>query len=257
MAERNFINEDRSAMVVELILGVDPVSTEGRAWLSRFRRHISGNATSPGPKGLPMHLSGYGAVVADSITGVYATFPRVVAIVCCVVLLIMGASFRSVLLAVRGIVTIGTTIVFVTGLAKLVYCDGMLSFLGSFGAFDETPGMVWCVAPTVFPLLVGIALDYDIFLVGRIVELHEAGLHTRDSILLGLASTGTIITAAGSIQALAFFALMMSPILVLNQLGFFLFVAVLFDTFVVRGLLVPSIMFWFGDAMLPTITRKR
>ena len=96
-------------------------------------------------------------------------------------------------------------------------------------------------------MLVGIALDYDIFLVGRIVELHNEGVSTQNSILLGVASTGTIITAAGVIQALAFFGLMLSSIQVLNQLSFFLFFAVLFDTFVVRTLVVPSIMFWLGS----------
>ena len=101
--------------------------------------------------------------------------------------------------------------------------------------------MVWIVQPTIFPLLVGIALDYDIFLVGRICELHNSGYSTRDSILLGVASTGTIITAAGVIQGLAFFGLMCSEILVLNQLSFFLFFAVVFDTLIVRTLVVPLI----------------
>jgi RND superfamily putative drug exporter len=108
--------------------------------------------------------------------------------------------------------------------------------------------MVWIVQPTIFPLLVGIALDYDIFLVGRICELHNSGYSTRDSILLGVASTGTIITAAGVIQGLAFFGLMCSEILVLNQLSFFLFFAVVFDTLIVRTLVVPSLMFWLGEA---------
>merc|ERR1712224_1164561 len=113
---------------------------------------------------------------------------------------------------------------------------------------DADRGMVWIVQPTIFPLMVGIALDYDIFLVGRIVELRSAGMSTRDAILFGVASTGTIITAAGIIQALAFFGLLLSSILVLNQLSFFLFFAVLFDTFVVRTLVVPSIMYWLGEA---------
>jgi RND superfamily putative drug exporter len=133
------------------------------------------------------------------------------------------------------------------------YSDGIFSFLGDFAGFNPSNansnvGMVWIVQPTIFPLLVGIALDYDIFLVGRICELHDQGYSTRDSILLGVASTGTIITAAGVIQGLAFFGLMCSDILVLNQLSFFLFFAVVFDTLVVRTLVVPSFMFWLGEA---------
>ena len=91
-----------------------------------------------------------------------------------------------------------------------------------------------------FPILVGIALDYDIFFVGRVVEFKENGLTTRSSILAGIVETGTIITAAGVIQALAFFGLLLGDIPVLNQLSFYLLCGVLFDTFIVRTLVVPS-----------------
>ncbi len=269
LVNKEFTNADRTAAVVELSLGVAPFSNAGRTWLKRFRARMREAWDDSTPLGLPMTLSGFGGDVADSLTGVYAAWPTMVLLVCGVVLLIIGGSFGSALIALRGVVTIGVTIVFVSGLAKLAYCDGIFAFLGDFAGFDgggggggggaraADQGMVWIVQPTIFPLMVGIALDYDIFLVGRIVELREAGMSTRDAILLGVASTGTIITAAGIIQALAFFGLMLSSILVLNQLSFFLFFAVLFDTFVVRTLVVPSIMFWLGEANWWPMRRKQ
>jgi putative drug exporter of the RND superfamily len=224
--------------------------------LQHFRQHLK-NITKT--TSLPMDVAGFGGDVNDSLIGVYSAWPIMAGGVSIVVLCIMGFSFRSVLIALRGVVTIGITIVFVSGLAKLAYCDGVFSFLGDFAGFDPSAaksdlGMVWIVQPTIFPLMVGIALDYDIFLVGRICELHDGGMSTRDSILMGVASTGTIITAAGVIQGLAFFGLMMSEILVLNQLSFFLFFAVVFDTLVVRTLVVPSLMFWVGFEYLLFLT---
>ena len=250
MINREFTNVDKTSAIVEIALGIPPFSVAGRSWLEQFRLRLK-NVTDV--TGLEMDVAGFGGDVNDSLNGVYASWPVMAGGVCLVVLCIMGLSFRSVLISLRGVVTIGITIVFVSGLAKLAYCDGVFSFLGDFAGFNPSAarsdlGMVWIVQPTIFPLLVGIALDYDIFLVGRICELHDSGMSTRESILMGVASTGTIITAAGVIQGLAFFGLMMSEILVLNQLSFFLFFAVVFDTFVVRTLVVPSLMFWLGEA---------
>jgi uncharacterized membrane protein YdfJ with MMPL/SSD domain len=84
--------------------------------------------------------------------------------------------------------------------------------------------------------------------VGRIVESREQGLSTRDAIIDGVVDTGTVITAAGVIMSLAFFGLLLSDILLLNQMSFFLLFAVLFDTFIVRTLVVPSMMYWLGEA---------
>ena len=244
MVEREFSNRDKTAAVVEILLGVPPFSNAGREWIVHFRKRIEAASRDVG---LQMEVSGFGGDVADSLSSVYAAWPLMGCMVACVVLLIVGLSFRSCIIALRGVLTIGLTIIFVSGLAKLVYVDGIFASLGFAGVAENT-GLVWIVQPTIFPLLVGIALDYDIFLIGRIVELHEEGVSARNSIILGVASTGTIITAAGVIQALAFFGLMLSSIQVLNQLSFFLFFAVLFDTFVVRTFVVPSIMFWLGRA---------
>ena len=75
------------------------------------------------------------------------------------------------------------------------------------------------------------------------------GYCTADAIALGLSKTGGIITAAGMIMAVAFGGLMFSRVGTMNQYSFFLFWGVLFDTFVVRSLLVPTMMSLFpGDS---------
>jgi len=73
------------------------------------------------------------------------------------------------------------------------------------------------------------------------------GFSTPDSILLGLYKTGRIITAAGVIMAIAFSGLLFSDIPSLNQLAFYLVFAVLFDTFIVRSALVPSMTGLLGS----------
>jgi hypothetical protein len=93
---------------------------------------------------------------------------------------------------------------------------------------------------------VGVGLDYDIFLLTRVLEYRRAGLDEADSVVAGLSQTGHIITAAGVIMGIAFSGLLLSTETVLNQLAFLLVFAVLVDTFVVRSMLVPAIMSALG-----------
>jgi uncharacterized membrane protein YdfJ with MMPL/SSD domain len=97
-----------------------------------------------------------------------------------------------------------------------------------------------------FSIIVGLALDYDVFLISRILEYRQEGLDHESSIVAGLYSTGGIITAAGLIMAVAFGGLMFSSSPVLYQWSFLLTSAVLLDTFVIRTLVVPIVLGWTG-----------
>lgn len=135
--------------------------------------------------------------------------------------------------------------------------------------------IVWMSPLCTFVIICGIGLDYDVFLTVSIVEERDKGHHTRESVTRGLYRTGYIITAAGIIMAIAFFGLVLActslgmrggsavrvacltavltrhvgaAITTLNQFGFYLVFAVLFDTFVVRSLLVPAMMGLLQDA---------
>merc|ERR1712032_245536 len=71
--------------------------------------------------------------------------------------------------------------------------------------------------------------------------------NTRHSVLKGLAESGTTITTAGIIMTVAFAALMLSQITVLNQFGFLLVCVSVVDTFMVRAVLVPALMLLIGE----------
>ena len=104
-------------------------------------------------------------------------------------------------------------IAWVFGLSVLVYQNGILKW-SNFAPLSPTPngkdepGMCWLIPVMAFSIMVGLSLDYDVFLVSRIVEYRAEGKSDRESVLLGLAKTGRIITAAGIIMAIAFLLLM-------------------------------------------------
>merc|ERR1712083_86521 len=98
------------------------------------------------------------------------------------------------------------------------------------------------VMPFLFFVALGLSLDYDVFLLGRIVEFRCAGFNDRDAIELGLWKTGKIITAAGSIMTIAFSGLLISKISCMHVMGAGMVVAVLLDTFIMRSLITPALM---------------
>ena len=109
--------------------------------------------------------------------------------------------------------------------------------------------------------MVGLTLDYDIFLISRIYEYRRSGLSTKDSVIAGLYRTGGIITVAGAIMIMAFSSLMASSIHILRTVGLMLVVTCAVDTFVVRTMLVPALLlvavewnWWPG--CVPPVTRR-
>jgi RND superfamily putative drug exporter len=98
-----------------------------------------------------------------------------------------------------------------------------------------------------FVFLVALGVDYNIFLMDRVRE--EARRHgTREGALRALVATGPVITSAGLILAGTFAVLMTLPLDILLELGFTVALGVLLDTFLVRTLMVPSIVKIVGDA---------
>jgi len=173
------------------------------------------------------------------VNAVYSAFPLMIGITMLVIFGLMGVFFKSIFVPIRSIVSIGLTLAFSFGLAVCVFQDGALNWtnvrvLTSIG--DE---VCWLVPIMAFSILIGLALDYDVFLISRILEFRLEGHEHRTSIAMGLDSTGGIIAAAGVIMAVAFGSLLFSSNPVLYQWSFILTTGVLLHTFCVEPLVVP------------------
>lgn len=107
-------------------------------------------------------------------------------------------------------------------------------------------GLTYESVPIATCIAVALGLDYDIFLISRIFEFRQQGMSDRESIVWGVSKTGSIISGAGVIMALAFSGLLFSPKLMHNQFALLLITSVLLDTFVVRTVLVPALMLSAG-----------
>jgi RND superfamily putative drug exporter len=89
-------------------------------------------------------------------------------------------------------------------------------------------------------------MDYEVFIVSRIREAHDAGESDLDAVALGLERTGSIVTAAAAIMVAAFLGFAAGRIEGLREFGVGLAVAVTLDATIVRAILVPSAMAVLG-----------
>ncbi len=161
----------------------------------------------------------------------------IIPIVLAVILVILIALLRSVLAPVLLIATTALSFGTAMGTAAIVF-NHILDF----------PGADPSVPLYGFVFLVALGIDYNIFLMTRVRE--ESLRHgTREGVLRGLAVTGGVITSAGIVLAATFAALAVIPILFLVQLAFIVAFGVLLDTFLVRTLLVPALVYDIGPAV--------
>jgi uncharacterized membrane protein YdfJ with MMPL/SSD domain len=158
-------------------------------------------------------------------------------------MLVLWLMTGSVVLPVKAVLMNLLTVGVALGAITFVYAEGRFTDLLGYtpnGGVDLSNFLI--AAAVVFAL----STDYGVFLLGRIKEARDAGLGEREAIATGLGRTGSIVTAAAILLAVAIGAFSTSEITFMQQIGIATAIGVLVDAFVVRSLLVPSLMAMMG-----------
>ena len=113
--------------------------------------------------------------------------------------------------------------------------------------FQQTPVIESWVPIFLFCVLFGLSMDYHVFLLSRIREHYDLTHKNTESVAVGLQATGKIITGAAAIMIAVFCGFAAGQLVMFQQMGFGLAVAVLLDATVVRCILVPAAMALLGD----------
>jgi RND superfamily putative drug exporter len=104
------------------------------------------------------------------------------------------------------------------------------------------------IVVVMFPILFGLSMDYEVFLLSRIREEYARTGDNAEAVARGLAGTGRVITSAALIMIAVFLSFVASPVPSLKMLGLGLATAILIDATVVRMVLVPATMSLLGKA---------
>ncbi|WP_407837410.1 MMPL family transporter [Streptomyces sp. DSM 116496] len=188
-------------------------------------------------EGADAQVGGSSAVMLDTQTAAARDSKVIIPIVLVVVLLILMLLLRSVVAPVLLMGTVVLSFGAAIGVSSLVF-NHVFGFAGAEASFPLL----------TFVFLVALGIDYNIFLVTRVREVSvEQG--TRRGALLGLSTTGGVITSAGLVLAGTFGAMASLPLVFAAELGFAVAFGVLLDTMIVRSVLVTALTLDVGRWM--------
>ncbi len=201
-----------------------------------------------GPAGKDVLLTGTAQINRDSSKAVTSRIPTVLAVIAVITFVLLFMLTGSVVLPLKALLLNVLSLTAAFGALVWIFQDGHL------GAFGTTPtGTLVANMPVLlFCIAFGLSMDYEVFLVSRIREYWLKSGRTRadndESVALGLARTGRVVTAAALLMSISFAALIAAQVAFMRMFGVGLTLAVLVDATLVRMLLVPAFMHVFGRA---------
>jgi RND superfamily putative drug exporter len=193
----------------------------------------------------PSLVGGSAAELKDSQAAVSNSVLLALAILVLLTCTALWLMTGSVVLPIKALIMNFLTLAAATGIVVFVFQEGNLVSL--FGA-DAQGGIEQTDYLVMAAIIFGLSTDYGVFLLTRIKESRDRGASDEEAIAVGLEHTGAIVSAAAVLLAIALGAFVTSGMVFLKELGLGAAVAVLLDAFVVRALLVPSLMKLLGGA---------
>jgi RND superfamily putative drug exporter len=240
---RTFLSRDGRAALIEILPATSVSLNDQVAWVRELRKE--GAQALTGVPGATLRIGGIPALTADYQTIVRERFASVMALVVGGTLLALLAGFRSLFAAVKAIALNLLSVAASFGALVLVFQDG--HGIRLFGVPEGT-GSIFPIVPIVaFAIVFGLSMDYEVFLVARVLEERRRGLSELEAIPEGMAKTAGLITSAAAIMIVVFAAFTFGSFLVIKMLGFTLAIAVLIDATLVRIVIGPALLRVAGD----------
>jgi RND superfamily putative drug exporter len=240
---RTFLSSDGHAALIEVVPASSLSLRDQVDWVREIRKE--GAPALTGEPDATLLIGGIPALNADYESIVRSHFLSVTALVVVVTFLALLVGFRSVFAAIKAIALNLLSVTASFGALVLVFQYGHGSqFLGVPGG---TGGIFPLVPIVAFAIVFGLSMDYEVFLVARVLEARRGGLSETDAIPEGMARTAGLITSAAAIMIVVFLAFTFGDFLVVKMIGFTLAVAVLIDATLVRVVIGPALLRLAGD----------
>ncbi|MGL4306808.1 MAG: MMPL family transporter [Mycobacteriaceae bacterium] len=188
-------------------------------------------------------ITGQTALETDvSDTLLHALAPYLAVVVGLAFILLMLV-FRSLLVPLTATLGFLLSVVATFGATVAIFQEGWL------GIISNPQPLVSFLPIFLIGVVFGLAMDYQVFLVSRMREEYVHGLSAKEAVISGFDHSSRVVTAAALIMTAVFSSFILEDNSFIKSIGFALAAAVLFDAFVVRMVIIPSVMALFGDAM--------
>jgi RND superfamily putative drug exporter len=217
-------------------------SAESKAALKRLREDYIPTAFEG--VAAQVLVGGATAETVDSVQTQRDYLPLVFSFVLGSSFLLLLVVFRSIVVPFKAVVLNLLSVAAAYGILVLVFQDGIGA--GLLG-LREAPVIESWLPLFLFAILFGLSMDYHVFLLSRIKERYDESGDNAASVAHGLRSTAGIITGAALIMVVVFAGMASGDLVVFQQVGFGLAVAIILDATIIRMVLVPATMELLGD----------
>lgn len=236
----SYLSESGSARIAVLLRG-DPYGQPARDTVEAIQQVTHNDTTAS------WSVGGTTLVDLEYEAALQASFWKMIALVSVGIIILLTIALRSLVIPVRLVLTIMMSNVWALAITVAVF-------------------QVWLDQPVINDLpvflvilMMGLGMDYEIFLITRVRELVRAGADDAEATATAVVDTGRVITAAGVVMAGSLGTMMLSSTLMLQQYGLGLGSAVLLDATVVRMFFVPASLLLFRQLnwWMPTLRIRR
>ncbi|WP_197381059.1 MMPL family transporter [Mycolicibacterium mengxianglii] len=222
------------------------VGTTAPLYSEASEAQLDGLRAVPTPDGRAVEFTGMAQVNRDSVAAITSRLPTVLAVIAAVTFVLLFLLTGSVVLPIKALVLNVLSLTAAFGALVWIFQDG---HLGAFGT-TATGTLIANMPVLLFCIAFGLSMDYEVFLMSRIREFWlaspRADSDNDESVALGLARTGRVVTAAALVMSISFAALIAAQVAFMRMFGVGLTLAVLVDATLVRMVLVPAFMHILG-----------
>jgi RND superfamily putative drug exporter len=194
------------------------------------------------PAGRTVELTGTAQINRDSVNAITSRLPLVLGLIAVVTFVLLFLLTGSVVLPLKALVLNVLSLTTAFGAMVWIFQDHHLGGLGT----TSTGTLVANMPVLLFCIAFGLSMDYEVFVVSRIREFWlasgQTGADNDESVALGVARTGRVVTAAALVMSISFAALIASHVSFMRMFGVGLTLAVAADATLVRMVLLPAFM---------------
>ncbi|WP_019176290.1 MMPL/RND family transporter [Methanomassiliicoccus luminyensis] len=245
------LGSDGKSVLLTVVLKEQPQKASSVDFMPVLRQELAdAKAAEPALADSTVLVGGSTAALYDTSLDTSQQFTNIQIIVLVGIFVVLLIVLGSVLLPLFAIISIAMSISWAFAITSLV-----------FGTWLSLP-ILWIVPLVLFVMLMGIGMDYNVFILTRIREEVHKGKDTKTAVVDAVDWTGGIITALALIMAGTFGSIMISSNAMLQEFGFALALAVLLDAMVVRTYIVPAALMlmgkwaWWAPGRLQRVGRK-
>jgi RND superfamily putative drug exporter len=233
-----YLSNDVRTTLMDVLLADTTSFTSSMDVARSIRSRVRSEAA--GFDSVEVAVGGFAASSVDLQNELLHQFPMVIALVLLSTAVMLFIAFRSILVPIKAVIMNCLSVAGAFGVTVLVFQHGVGGQL--FGLEGPTEAVYVAVPVLVFAIVFGLSMDYEVFLLSRIKEAYDKSGLNDQATMQGLTATASVITSAAAIMIVVFGIFSFSRVLVAQQLGFGLAVAVFLDATLIRMVLVPAIM---------------